>query len=98
MIDNLKNLYNYREEVFIFFRDSIKMLSDASYEAQQNETKQGGTGLKLLAPKQMLQRLSMALANVKAGNNSAKLLNGIRHLLFIPHIKQKKSLKKYTIT
>ena len=62
------------------------------------KAEQGGTGLKLLAPKQMFQRLSMALAHVKAGNNSAKLLNGIKHLLFIPYIKQKKSLKKYTIT
>ena len=30
---------------------------------------QGGTGLKILTPKQMLQRLPIALAQVKAGNN-----------------------------
>ena len=29
-----------------------------------------GTGLKILTPKQMLQRLSIALAQIKAGNNS----------------------------
>ena len=32
------------------------------------KTKQG-TGLKILTPKQMLQRLPMALAQVKSGNN-----------------------------
>ena len=37
-----------------------------------------GTGLKTLTPKQMLQRLPIALAQVKAGNNSQSLLNKIR--------------------
>ena len=52
------------------------MLSDASYEAKQSKTK--GTGLKILTPKQMLQRLPIVLAQVKAGNNSESLLNEIR--------------------
>ena len=39
-----------------------------------------GKGLKLLTPKQMLQRLPMALANVKAGNLSENLLNEIRSI------------------
>ena len=44
------------------------MLSDANYSAKQNETK--GTRLKILTPKEMLQRLAIALAQVKVGNNS----------------------------
>ena len=44
-------------------------------------TKQG-TGLKILTPKQMLQRLPIALAQVKAGNNSGNLLNEIRQFFF----------------
>ena len=40
-----------------------------------------GTGLKILTPKQMLQRLPIALAQVKAGNNSKSLLNEIRHIV-----------------
>ena len=48
------------------------MLSDANYNAKQNETE--GKGLKILTPKQMLQRLPIALAQVKAGNNSGSLL------------------------
>ena len=73
MIDNLEKFYNSREEVINFFRDYIEMLSDANYNAKQNETK--GKGLKILTPKQMLQRLPIALAQVKAGNNSESLLN-----------------------
>ena len=41
------------------------MLSDANYNARQN-----GKGLKILTSKQMLQRLPIALAQVKVGNNS----------------------------
>ena len=55
------------------------MLSDANYDAKQNETK--GKGLKILTPKQMLQRLPIALAQVKAGNNSENLLNEIMQIV-----------------
>ena len=41
------------------------------------KTKQG-TGFKVLTPKQILQILPMALAQVKAGNNSENLLSEIR--------------------
>ena len=46
VINNLETCYNSREEVIKFFRGYIKMLSDANYNAKQNETK--GTGLKTL--------------------------------------------------
>ena len=38
--------------------------------------------LKVLMPKQMLQRLPIALAQVKAGNNSESLLNEIRQIVY----------------
>ena len=38
--------------------------------------------LKILTPKQMLQRLPIALAQVKAGNTSEKLLNEIRQIIY----------------
>ena len=56
------------------------MLSDANYNAKQNKTE--GTGLKILSPKQMLQRLPIALAQVKVGNNSESLLNEIRQIFY----------------
>ena len=71
-INNLEKFYKSREEVINFFRDYIEMLSDANYKSKQNETE--GTGLKILTPKQMIQRLPIALAQVKAGNNSESLL------------------------
>ena len=80
VIDNLDKFYLSREEIINFFRDYTEMLSDANYNAKQNETK--GTGLKTLTPKQMLQRLPIALAQVKAGNNSESLLNEIRQIVY----------------
>ena len=38
VIDNLNKFYKSREEVIIFFRDYIEMLSDAKYDAKQDET------------------------------------------------------------
>ena len=56
------------------------MLSDAKYNARKNLTE--GKGLKILTPKQMLQRLPIALAQVKAGNNLESLLNEIRQIVY----------------
>ena len=56
------------------------MMLDSKYKAKQDETK--GTGLKILSPKQMLQRLPIALAHVKDGNNSENLLNEIRKIVY----------------
>ena len=39
------------------------------------ESKQKGTGVTILTPNQMLKRLPIALAQIKAGNNSESLLN-----------------------
>ena len=49
-------------------------------QKKKNETKR--KGLKILTPKQMLQRLLIALAQVKAGNNSESLLNEIRKIVY----------------
>ena len=39
-------------------------------------------GRKILTPNKMLQRLPIALAKVKAGNNSESLLNEIRQIVY----------------
>ena len=93
VINNLEKFYNSREEVINFFRDYIEMLSDANYNAKQNETK--GKGLKILTPKQMLQRLPIALAQVKAGNNSESLLNEIRQIVYSLYQSKKITKKVY---
>ena len=47
-----------------------------------NEQQQSGQGLKILTPSQMLSRLPICLAQLEAGNNSEKLKNEIRQLLY----------------
>ena len=58
---------------------------------------QKGKGLKILTPNQMLKRLPIALAQIKAGNNSESLLNEIRQIVYYLY-RSKKLLKKYTTT
>ena len=52
------------------------MILDAGYKAKQNKTT--GAGLKILTPKQILQKLPIALAQVKAGNNSTQFFVSIK--------------------
>ena len=47
-----------------------------------NKQNQEGKGLKILTPNQILNRLPIALAQLRAGNNSNKLKNEIRQLLY----------------
>ena len=56
--------------------DYSSMILEAKRLAKQ------GTGLKILTPKQMLQRLPIVLAQIKAGNNSEGLLNEIRQIVY----------------
>ena len=75
-INNLEHFYIFREEVINIFREYIEMLSDANYDAKKKKKNENeGKGIKILTPKQMLQRLPISLAQVKAGNNSESLLN-----------------------
>ena len=73
VINNLEKFDNSRDKVINFLRNYIEMLSDANCNARQNETR--GKRLKIFTPKQMLLKLLIALAQVKAGNNSESLLN-----------------------
>ena len=47
-----------------------------------NRQNQQGKGLKILTPNQMLSRLPISLAQLKEGNNSEKLKNEIRQILY----------------
>ena len=47
-----------------------------------NKQNQEGKGIKILTPNQMLSRLPISLAQLEAGNNSNKLKNEIRQLLY----------------
>ena len=54
-----------------------------------NKQNQQGQGLKILTPDQMLSRLPITLAQLKAGNNSQKLKNEIRQLLYSLYLSKK---------
>ena len=71
-------LYNARNDVIKFIEDYSSMIIEARKLAREQE----GTGLKILTPNQMLKRLPIALAQVKAGNNSESLLNEIRQIVY----------------
>ena len=49
---------------------------------KEQQQKQEGQGIKALTPSQMLSRLPISLAQLEAGNNSEKLKNEIRQLLY----------------
>ena len=81
VIEKVKNLYNSRQKIIDLLNDNSRIRSESIYKSKQNETK--GTGLKILTPKQMLQRLPISLAQVKAGNNSESLVNETRQIIYI---------------
>ena len=59
-----------------------------------NQLNQSGQGLKILTPNQILSRLPISLARLNEGNNSEKLKNEIRQLLYYLY-RSKKLTKKY---
>ena len=65
-------------------KEAIKIIESIVAKIIKSKKKQG-TGLKILTPKQMLQRLPIALAQVKAGNNSECLSNEIRQIVYSLH-------------
>ena len=80
-----------RNKAIKLFDDYSSMVSEAKNKATKE------TELKILTSKQMLQKLAIAFAQVKAYNNSERLLNEIRQIVY-SFINQKKSLKKYMAT
>ena len=53
-----------------------------SEEPTEQRRNQQGKGFKILKPSPMLSRLPISLAQLKAGNNSEKLKNEIKQLLY----------------
>ena len=73
----MKN-FTFLEKKLLIFLKIIQ--NDAGYKAKQDETK--GTGLKILTPKQLLQRLPISLAQIKDSNNSESLLSEVRQIVY----------------
>ena len=88
VLNSVSAVVKGREMVLTAFKSRIFQVSKESQE---------GEGLKILTPNQMLKRLPIALAQVKAGNNSESLLNEIRQIVYSLY-RSKEITKKYTIT
>ena len=71
-------LYKGRNKAIKFYDDYSLVASEAKNKTKNKTT---GKGLKILTPKQLIQRLPIALAQVKARNNSENLLNEIRQIV-----------------
>ena len=72
-----------KEEIEIEKPDKILKIVEKILNFNEKILKEtGGKGFKILTPDQMLSRLPITLAQLKAGNNSEKLKNEIRQLLY----------------
>ena len=71
VLNTAKNLYDGRELVINAFKSELFPWKSTT-----------GTGLKILTPKQLLQRLLIVLAQVKAGNNYENKLDEIRQIVY----------------
>ena len=74
-------------------KENEKIIDTVERILELNNDKESGKGLKILTPDQMLSRLPITLAQLKAGNNSEKCKNEIRELLYSLY-RSKKFTKK----
>ena len=86
VFNSVKALVDGREMVFKAFESGIFSRLKISQE---------GEGIKILTPNQMLKRLPIALAQIKAGNNSESLLNEIRQIVYSLHRSKEITKKVY---
>ena len=74
-INVIKTVHESREKVIKLFDDFFRILSETKCKAKYGE------GLKILTPKQVLERIPVALAQIKAGDASKNLLNEMRQII-----------------
>ena len=72
----IKLIYEWEEAVIKLFNDYSSIVPEAKHKAKY------GRGFRMLTSKQMVRRLLIVLAQVKAGNTSENLLNQIRQILY----------------
>ena len=89
-VDFIKDdMINFKKDIENASKDDVdkiekmnKIANIAERILYFNNENQEGSGLKILTTNQMLSRLPITLAQLKAGNNSEKLKNEIRQLLY----------------
>ena len=78
VLNNLYNFFEGREKILYAFESKVFLTKFKSAGILNLDHSR----LKVLTPKQMLQRLPITLAQAKAGNNSESILNEIRQIVF----------------
>ena len=91
-IANINILFNARDNAINFIEDYFSMILEIKKLAKEQE----GTGLKILTLNQMLKRLQIVLAQIKAGNNSESLLNEIRQIVYYLYRSKEITKKVYS--
>ena len=79
---DLKNEIKKMSENEIKIEKPHKIVDIVERIFEFNRQNQEGQGLKMLTPIQMLSRLPITFAQLKAGSNSEKLKNKIRQILY----------------
>ena len=83
MLGNIIILFNGKNEAIKF----VENYGSMTFEGKRKTTE--WKRYKILTPKQMLQRLPIAFAQVKAGNNSESLLTEIKQIIYsLYHLKE----------
>ena len=82
LIDLKKDIKNESKDDVNKIEEMYKLEVIVELILNFNDQTQEGDGIKILTPNQMLSKLPITLAQLKAGNNSEKLKNEIRKLLY----------------
>ena len=83
VLDKVKKVIeNVPENKTFKIEENEKIINIVERILYFNQLDQSGQELKILTPNQMLTRLPIFLAQLKAGNNSEKLENKVRQLLY----------------
>ena len=78
VLENLYNSFDGREKALNAFDSKIFPIKTRGAGCLESKP----SSFKILTPNQMLKRLPIALAQIKAGNNSERLLNEIRQIVY----------------
>ena len=89
-----KNIEKVPEDRKSMIEEKEKIINIVGHFFNFNQLEQKGEGLKVLTQNQMFSRLPVSLAQLKAGNNSEKLKNEIRQILYSLY-RSKKLIKQF---
>ena len=88
---NKKQILTLKNAIILNGRQKVLIASESGIFPKRKQ----GTGLKVLTSKQIIQRLSITLAHVKAGNTSENLLNEIRQIFYSLYQSKEISIQVY---